>query len=86
MRNLKPTTKPLAPQRAPHEPRLKARVRDYVYQEGQSPRAPGSVQRLLYDTRCSQAEAYGREWESHVTRRLFGGMLQRIMTLPVPAG
>jgi Transposase DDE domain group 1 len=24
--------------------------------------------------------------ESHLTRRLFGGMLQRIMTLPVPAG
>jgi len=24
--------------------------------------------------------------ESHLTRRLFGGMLQRIVTLPVPAG
>jgi hypothetical protein len=24
--------------------------------------------------------------ESHLTRRLFGGMLQRILTLPVPAG
>jgi hypothetical protein len=24
--------------------------------------------------------------ESHLTRRLFGGMLQRIMTLPTPAG
>jgi hypothetical protein len=24
--------------------------------------------------------------ESHLTRRLFGGMLQRIMTLPVPGG
>ena len=24
--------------------------------------------------------------ESHLTRRLFGGVLQRIMTLPVPAG
>jgi len=24
--------------------------------------------------------------ESHLTRRLFGGMLRRIVTLPVPAG
>ena len=24
--------------------------------------------------------------ESHLTRRLFGGMLNRIVTLPVPAG
>jgi len=24
--------------------------------------------------------------ESHLTRRLFGGMLQRMVTLPVPAG
>jgi hypothetical protein len=24
--------------------------------------------------------------ESHLTRRLFGGMLSRIVTLPVPAG
>jgi hypothetical protein len=24
--------------------------------------------------------------ESHLTRRLFGGMLHRILTLPVPAG
>ena len=52
--------------------------------------APTSLQQRLVKTGGRLIKHARYDWlllaESHLTRRLFGGMLQRIETLPVPAG
>jgi len=45
-----------------------------------------SLQQRLVKTSVKHARYWLLLAESHLTRWLFGGMLRRIVTLPVPAG